>query len=396
MGNASLIHAPLRPPAVALFSECYRPIVNGVVASIDALRAGLAAAGVDATLVAPYFPHARDDGEAVVRLPSLPLPPPAAYRLCLPFLPRAARVRLRDAAFVHAHSPFVTGALGAFIARRRGIPLIFTYHTRIDEYAHYAPFDPRIARAAMIALTRTFANRADVTIAPTHAMEARLRALGVHVPIAVVPSAIDVARFANARRTSAARALLGARDGERIVLCVSRLAKEKSLASAIAALAQTKANVRLTIVGDGPERSALQAYAADRGVAARVHFTGALEPAALPGLYAASDAFVFPSTTETQGLVLVEAMAAGLPVVAADTPVNREVLAGAGRLVPLDAARLAVALDDVLAAGRPGAPPGLDRRFGPGRHAEAVLAVYRAAAECRTFGTPRVHDTYGR
>ena len=325
--------APVRPTEVACFTECYRPIINGVVASIEGLRAGLVAAGIGVTIVAPHFPRERSDDLAIVRLPSLPLPTATGYRLCLPYISRDARTRIARASIVHVHSPFVTGWLGTNFARRSALPLVFTYHTRIDEYAHYAPFEPRITRAAMTALTRSFANRTDSVIVPTLAMQQRLRDIGVRVPIAVVPSSIDVAHFAGGRRTQAARATLGARDGARIVLAVSRIAKEKHLELAIDAIAHV-ADARLAIVGDGPDRAALEARATGRGVRDRVHFTGALEPAALPDLYASSDAFVFPSPTETQGLVLAEALAAGLPIVAVDTPVNREVLGGFGRLVP--------------------------------------------------------------
>jgi glycosyltransferase involved in cell wall biosynthesis len=378
---------PVQPSAVAHFTECYRPIVNGVVASIDALRAGLEATNVDVTIVAPHFPRERDD-RAIVRLPSLPLPTPTGYRLCVPHLPRAGRARIARAGVVHVHSPFVTGRLGANIARRYGRPLVFTYHTRIDEYAHYAPFEPHVVRSAMTALTRAFANRADVVIVPTVAMLQRLRAIGVRARIEVIPSAIDVGRFAAGRRTVAARAALGARGGERVALCVSRIAKEKRLALAVDALAHAR-DLRLAIVGDGPERAMLEQRAAELGVRERVRFLGALEPAALPDLYASSDAFVFPSASETQGLVLAEAMAAGLPVVAAEDAVNREVLGGCGRLAAPDPAALAAALELAVELPRDGeAAAEACRRFDRGRQTAAVLNVYRSLSLCRTFGTP--------
>jgi len=383
-----LMHTPLHPTEVAFFTECYRPIINGVVASIDGLRAGLDDANVGVTIVAPHFPHERDDARAIVRLPSLPLPTSTGYRLCVPYLSPAARARISRASIVHVHSPFVTGWLGANIARRCGVPLVFTYHTRIDEYAHYAPFEPRIARAAMIALTRGFANATDAVIVPTAAMQRRLREIGVRVPIAVVPSSIDVAQFANGRRSFETRALLGVRDDARIVLAVSRLAKEKHLERAIDAIAHVR-GAHLAIAGGGPDRALLEARAAGRGVRERVHFTGALAPAALPDVYASADAFVFPSPTETQGLVLAEALAAGLPVVAVDTPVNREVLAGFGRLAAPDPVALGAALETALAAGRDAvAREFARRRFGRARQVESVIEVYRAISECRTFGTP--------
>ena len=379
---------PLQSAGVAFFTECYRPIINGVVASLDGLRAGLIDVGVDVTIVAPHFPHERDDDRAIVRLPSLPLPTSTGYRLCVPYISRDARARIRSASIVHVHSPFVTGWFGANIARRFRLPLVFTYHTRIDEYAHYAPFEPRIARAAMTALTRAFANRTDAVIVPTAAMQQRLREIGVRVPIAVVPSSIDVARFAAGRRSAATRVALGVHDDARIVLAVSRIAKEKHLELAIDAIARAR-DIRLAIVGDGPDRAALEAHAALRGLRDRVHFTGTLDPAALPDLYASCDAFVFPSPTETQGLVLAEAMAAGLPIVAVDTPVNREVLAGFGRLVPPDPQAVADALAAAVAAPRDAAAAEYARlRFERVRQTEAVLNVYRSVSLCRTFGTP--------
>ncbi|MFN2459714.1 MAG: glycosyltransferase, partial [Candidatus Velthaea sp.] len=177
---------------VGFFTECYRPIVNGIVASIDMLRAGLEGAGVAVTTIAPQFPDFEDDDDAIVRLPSLPLPTPTAYRLCVPYVRNVDRGRVRDLALVHTHSPFVTGWMGASYARRRGVPLVFTYHTRIEAYAHYLPFERRATEAAAVTLTRSYANGADAVIVPTPAMESRLREIGVRTPIAVVPSAIDV------------------------------------------------------------------------------------------------------------------------------------------------------------------------------------------------------------
>jgi glycosyltransferase involved in cell wall biosynthesis len=389
------MNTPLQAGGVAFFTECYLPIVNGVVASIDGLRAGLVQAGVDVTIVAPRFSRARDDDGAILRLPSLPLPAPTAYRLCVPIVSRRTRARIRAASVVHAHSPFVTGWLGASVARRQRIPLVFTYHTRLEEYAHYAPFEPRATRSAMTALTRTFANRADAVVVPTRAMERHLRDIGVLAPIAIVPSSIDVERFGAGRRTRAARALLGANDGERIVLAVARVAKEKRLELAIDALARAR-GFRLAIVGAGPERAALEGRAAALGVRERVRFTGQLDPAALPDLYASSDAFVFPSASETQGLVLAEAMAAGLPVVAVDGAVNREVLAGFGRLAAPDPGEFADALAAAVAAPRDRAAAEHARRsFSRRRQAAAMLELYRSISVCRTFGTPAGDNLLG-
>jgi 1,2-diacylglycerol 3-alpha-glucosyltransferase len=365
---------------IGFFTECYRPIVNGVVASIDALRSGLETAGVAVTTVAPRFPHFDDEGGDIVRIPSLPLPTATAYRLCVPYVRTVDRSRVRDLAIVHTHSPFVTGWMGANYARRRGIPLVFTYHTRIEAYAHYVPFERRTMEAAAVTLTRSYANAADVVIVPTLAMESRLRELGVRSTIAVVPSSIDVERFAAGRRSAAVRALLGAQDDTPLALVVSRLAREKNLELAIDAFAVScQARTRLAIVGDGPHRAALEERARALNVAHRVRFVGALPSAALPDVYASGDAFVFPSTTETQGLVLAEALAAGLRVVATNTAASRDVLVGRGRLVAPDAVAFAEALDDAVCAGRDESAVRLAHsRYTVELQTRRVLDVYRA------------------
>jgi glycosyltransferase involved in cell wall biosynthesis len=258
---------------------------------------------------------------------------------------------VRGIDLVHAHSPFVTGWMAAAYARNKRIPLVFTYHTRLDAYAHYAPFDRGTTERAMVELTRRYANAADAVVVPTPAMETRLRALGVHAPIAVVPSAIDVERFAAGRRSALVRARLGAPGGEPLALVVSRLGVEKNVELALDALARLP-ELRLAIVGEGPHRQALEERAQRLGVAGRVRFTGALARERLPDVYASVDAFVFPSTTDTQGLVLAEALAAGLPVVAAQSEASRDVLGEGGRIVAADPAALAPALAEAIAAGR--------------------------------------------
>lgn len=332
---------------VGIFSECYHPIKNGVVASIDALCAGLRAAGHDALVVAP---SAGDAPLPSVRVPSLPLPTRTNYRLVLPLLGSEQRARVKNLSVIHTHSPFITGWMGVRYARRFALPLIFTYHTQLEEYAHYIPFERTATRRAAATLTRAYANLADAVIVPTASMERRLRELGVVAPIAVIPTGIDVPRFAAGRPTKAFRAALGLGAGVRLVLSVSRLAREKNIELAFEALGELgDPDVHLVLAGDGPERDALEGTARARGLGGRVHFLGHIDRDALPDVYASCDAFVFPSTTETQGLVLAEALAAGIPIVAVDTPQTRDVLGGEGRLVASGARALAEGLRGVLA-----------------------------------------------
>jgi glycosyltransferase involved in cell wall biosynthesis len=281
-------------------------------------------------------------------MPSLPLPVSAPYRLTLPLVNRRNRHAIVNRLDVlHAHSPFVTGWMSVRYARRLRIPLVYTYHTRLEEYVHYVPFEPNATRRAASTLTRNFANLADAVIVPTEAMRERLLELGVTTRVEVIPSGIDLRRFGEGKRSETLRASLGARNGDRLLLFVSRLAREKNVELLIDALASCKTRVRLAIAGDGPEREALEQRALARGVAPRVHFLGSVDRDALPDLYASADAFVFPSVTETQGLVLVEALAAGAYVIAAEAPQIGDVLGDAGRMVSPSPEDFATAMDAV-------------------------------------------------
>lgn len=375
------------PLRIALFTECYRPIQNGVVAAVDALAGALRSAGHEVLCITPTMPGYHEADVSVVRLPSLPLPTSTAYRLTLPLMPRKAFVRMMPRlSIVHAHSPFVTGWMALRAARRFRTPLVFTYHTRLEDYAHYVPFEARLTRSAALGLTRAYANSADAVIVPTPAMETHLRTIGVTARIEVVPSGIDVGFFASGKRRTDLRARFGAGSGEPMVLMVGRLAREKNLDLALATFAALRSPARLVIVGEGPERERLVASAGRFRVAERVVFAGELPRAELPDTYASADAFLFTSSSETQGLVLAEALAAGLPVVAADAPQTRDVLGDAGVTAPGDPHALAAALDAALTGARRSADTRSAWRFDTGRLVSRVVEVYASllgAAEGR-------------
>lgn len=324
---------------LGFFTEVYRPVVNGVVASVEALAEGLKGRGHQVYCFTPRMPGYDDPAQRgasdVLRMPSLPLPTRTPYRLTLPLVSRRnVRNIIKRLSLVHVHSPFVTGWMGLRYARRYGMPLVYTYHTQLEAYAHYVPFEPNATRFAASQLTRTFANLADAVVVPTPAMAKHLRELGVSVRIEVVPSGIDVARFGAGRRDDALRAELGAAPADRLLLCVSRLGKEKNIDALIDALAIAgDPALKLAIAGDGPAREELEAQATASGVAGRIRFLGVVDRSRLPGLYASADAFVMPSTTETQGLVQAEALASGALVIAADAGPNRDVLGNAGLIV---------------------------------------------------------------
>lgn len=341
--------------AVVMLSESYLPFISGVVTSVAAFTRALRADGHRVVVVAPHYPGYHDDDPDVIRLPSISAPGTPEFKMVVPLSarllsdPLLARVDI-----IHTHGPFLTGRLGLVLARHFRCPLAFTHHTLYDEYVHYVPWVPAaVTRPIARRWVRAFANRCDLVIAPSAVIRARLRAQGVTARIEVLPSGgVDPEQFARLDGR-AVRARYDIPPGAPLLVSVSRLAPEKSVDLVLRAFQQVVAAVEayLLIVGDGPSAGELQRLAGDLGITGRVRFAGALPHDAALAAMAGSDLFVFASQTETQGVVLVEAMAAGLPVVAVARAGAAEVVRDgeAGALVEPAPEALAAAVRRLLA-----------------------------------------------
>ncbi|HME81047.1 MAG TPA: glycosyltransferase [Candidatus Eremiobacteraceae bacterium] len=389
---------------IGVFTEVYRPIINGVVASVESLTEELRVRGHEAYTFAPRIPNGVEALGRVFFMPSLPLPARTEYRLTVPLVARRNKARfLSQCDIIHAHSLFVTGWMAQYYARYRfRVPLVFTYHTMLERYAHYSPLGQRITAQLTRELTRAYSNAADAVIAPTQAVASKLRDVGVVAPICVVPTGIELDRFRNAgmEQGQAARARFDIPNGAPLLLLVSRLAQEKSVSLALEALRLLRSDLpdaRLLLVGAGPSADDLRAQAAASGLGDAAIFAGAVPRDELPAIYAAADLFVFPSTSETQGLVLAEAFAAGLPVVAAASPQTRDVFGPnqAGELVE-DGPGMAQAVGALLGdRARYGAASAHARTaaaaFDIKATAGRVIAVYEAVMANRA-GTAAMGD----
>jgi glycosyltransferase involved in cell wall biosynthesis len=354
---------------VALFTNNYLPFRGGVTTSVETLRRGLEAHGHEAWVFAPRFPGAVDVSRRIVRYPSLPAATYPEFSLAVPWAPGATR-QARAAGFdvFHAHHPFLLGPAARRLARTTGRPVVFTYHTRYDKYAHYVPLPRRMVAAAAVALSTRFATGADAVIAPSALIREELLARGVRSPIAVVPTGVDLAHFAPGD-TAAARRALGLTAEDRVLLYVGRLDREKSIGrilSAFERVAGTMPRARLVLAGHGTEAEALRRRAHAHPAGDRIMFLGVRPHEALVGVYRAADLFVFASETETQGLVLAEAAACGVPAVSVSGPGCDEVVRDGitGILTKPDVASLAEALIGLLVDG--------ERRAGMAVRARAV------------------------
>jgi len=329
---------------IALFTNNYLPFCGGVTISVETLRRGLESSGHEAWVFGPRLNGPKDVSDRVVRYPSIPVATYPEFALAVPYSRRIDRlVTALDFDVIHAHHPFLLGPAARRLARRNRRPLVFTYHTRYEKYAHYVPLPLRLVQAAALRISAGFAAQADAVLAPSALIRDELHARGVRTPIAVVPTGVDLQRFRPGDR-AAARRSLGVRAADPVVLYVGRLDREKSVDRVLLAferVASTLPAAQLVLVGQGTD--ALP-------VAGRIRFLGLRPHHALAEHYQAADVFLFASETETQGLVLAEAAACGLPAVAVDAPGCDEVVrdGDTGILTKGDPAALAEAVIGLL------------------------------------------------
>jgi len=304
---------------IGLFTNNYLPFRGGVTTAVETLRQGLEAQGHRAWVFAPAWSGPHDDPAYVFRYPSVPAPTYPGFAVPLPFSRRLSRAaRELDLDIFHAQHPFLLGVTARRLARSQGRPLVFTYHTRYEKYAHYVPLPEPLVASLAVRLASRFAGSADLVIAPSARIAESLADLGVRAPIAVVPTGVPLDLFRPGDRGEA-RQRLGLDEDAPLCLYVGRLDREKSVERVIDAfgsIALVVSGARLLLVGQGSHETALRRLAGASPARSAIRFAGSVAREELPPYYQAADLFLFASETETQGLVLAEAHACGLPAVA--------------------------------------------------------------------------------
>ncbi len=335
---------------IAMFTNAYLPHVGGVANSVSQFTEGYRRRGHRVLVVAPDYGERPENERDVVRLTALRNFRGTSFAAALPIsLELDAAVDRFEAEVIHSHHPFLIGDTALRLSAARQIPIVFTHHTMYEHYTHYIPLDMAALKPFVVRLATGYANMCDHVIAPSESVRDILRERGVQTPIDVVPTGVDVERFRHGNG-AAARRRHGVPDDAFVVGHVGRLAPEKNLpflARASAAFAKQEAKGHALFVGDGSAVDEIHDIFATRGLQDRLHMTGILKGRDLVDAYHAMDVFAFASTSETQGMVLVEALAAGCPVAALDAPGAREVIddGANGRLLPeQDVAEFARAL----------------------------------------------------
>jgi 1,2-diacylglycerol 3-alpha-glucosyltransferase len=344
---------------VLMVSDVYFPRVNGVSTSVQTFRRDLDALDCASWLLVPAYPRPVDDDSRVLRQPSRYLPFDPEDRLM------SARSAVRAALgvservdVVHIHTPFVAHRVGVEVARELGVRTVETYHTFFEEYFHhYLPLLPRWPlRGLARAISRRQCNAVDTVIAPSRQLADVLLGYGVSAPIDVIPTGLDLSRF-DGGNGAAFRQQFGISAERPVMLFVGRVAHEKNIGFILDVLGEVRKvvpNALLVLAGEGPALPALRRRVEAEGLSSSVLFVGYLDRRnGLRDCYRAADVFVFASRTETQGLVLLEALALGVPVVSTAVLGTKEVLHGARGAIVVEENRAAFARAVVDVLTRP-------------------------------------------
>ncbi len=379
---------------IAFFCDTYLPTKNGVATSARTTAQELRARGHRVVIFAPRYLDYHDDDPDVVRFAAGHWFKARDYPVAFPFLsrvsPRTAYRFARDRFdLVHVHSPFVLGNLGAHWANFHGLPLVWTFHTLYHHYAHYSITSPDTSRAYILWRIRRMLEKCNRVIAPSNAVERVILRIWPQAPTRVVPTGVDIARFAGGKRRETRRQW-NIQDDEVVLLYVGRLASEKNLGFLLRSVAPVLKNhpAKLVLVGGGPSQEALKRQANTLGIAERVVFAGFIEPEGINNLYALADVFTFASRTETQGLSIAEALCAGLPCVVVNAMGAAEAIEPDenGFLVPPQEKRFRAAVERLvvdadLRARMSASARQRAARFSKERRVSELLALYEESVE---------------
>jgi len=329
---------------ICMFTNTYLPHVGGVARSVEHFTEDLRDMGQSVLVIAPTFPGMpprEEEKGRVVRVPALQKFKGSDFsvRLPLPFTINRQLEKFRPD-IIHSHHPYLMGDSALRMAIQHDLPLVFTHHTLYEYYTHYTPLDSGTMKRFAVNLCTQYANMCSRVVAPSASIESLLKDRGVKAPIKVIPTGVDLDFFAGAQSRTF-RKSLGIGDDTFAVGHVGRLAPEKNLeylSEAVALFLQRGPRSVFLVVGDGPHRDTIRKIFDDRGLSKRLIMAGRKSGQELADAYHAMDVFVFSSKTETQGMVLAEAMAAGRPVIALDASGVREVVQddANGRLLPPD------------------------------------------------------------
>lgn len=326
---------------ILMLSNTYLPHVGGVAKSVESFTAEYRKRGHRVVLVVPEFDGMPANEVDVIRVPAIQNFNGSDFSLQLPIPGLVASVLATfQPDIIHAHHPFLLGDTALLVAASRRAPLVFTHHTMYEQYTHYVPGDSSALQQFVVELSTGYANLCNGVIAPSASVAQVLVERGVEVPISVVPTGVELENFVDGDGAGF-RAKMSIPADAFVVGHLGRLAPEKNLeflSRAVIAFLKKNPDAHFLVGGVGPSQRKIKALFKRHGLSRRLHMAGVLKGRQLADAYHSMNVFAFASKSETQGMVLAEAMAAGVPVVALDAPGVREIVVNNynGRLLPIE------------------------------------------------------------
>jgi glycosyltransferase involved in cell wall biosynthesis len=324
---------------ILMMTNTYTPIVGGLERSVKVFSDEFRKRGHKVLIITPEFDDMPQHEDGVIRIPAIKHFNHTEYSVKLP-IPGLLKNILDEFKpdIVHSHFPYLIGDTAMRVAAKREIPLIFTFHSLYEKYTHYVPGDSIAMKRFALALSIGYANLCDYVIAPSESMIRILKQRGVIKPLTVIPTGIYPAKYQNGDGLSIRKEFHIPRH-DFVIGYYGRIEKEKNidfLAEVIGEYMQKNKHTHFLLVGKGSKADDIKYRLWDYRVGSRVHATGVLHDQRLTDSYYAADVFAFSSLSETQGIVLAEAMACGLPIVAIDAPGSRDIIKDTynGRLIP--------------------------------------------------------------
>jgi glycosyltransferase involved in cell wall biosynthesis len=346
---------------IAHFTNYYLPVINGVVRSVESFRNELTKQGHNVFIFAQEDNDYDDKVPFIFRYPSVTLPTQIDIPAVIPVSPFVDQLLPSlGLDVIHTHHPILLGQTAAIKAEELNLPLVFTFHTQYREYTHYVPFPQDAIQEFLKETVDTwlgnFMRKCQHIVIPSESMEEILISkYGLKDHYTVIPTGIDLTAYQQPDG-DALRSSRGWQD-DIVLISTGRLAPEKNWETFLHAAAKVykrHPDLRVVLIGDGSDKDMLQDLAAELGIAERITFTGAIPFSEVAAHLKAADIFGFASVTETQGLATMEAMAAGLPVVAVDASGTRDIVEDGkqGFLVSNDAEALAASINRVIESPR--------------------------------------------
>jgi len=304
---------------IGIFTDSYLPAPTGVAVSVETFRQSLVKLGHEVFIFAPKFKNYREKTTNIFRFPAFFLPVRKDAPIVWPIInPNFQQIEKLQLDIIHTMHFFSIGSFGLKVAKRFGLPLVHTYHTNYQEYVKsYVPLISSIAGSYMIYKSRKYCNQCDLIISPSPSMAKIIKSYGIKSEIEPLPTGIETKNFFPTSQEEL-RKKYAIRSEGKLLLFVGRLGEEKNITFLLESFLQVikKVDVNLILVGSGPSIEKYKNFVIDHKVEKKVYFLGFLPKKETNIIFGACDLFVFPSITDTQGIVIVEAMAAGLVPVA--------------------------------------------------------------------------------